>query len=64
MNERILRLHQVKEITGLGRFCIYAQMDEGKFPKPLKLTGKSVGWKLSAIMEWIESRPIHDRGAA
>ncbi|MCB1663637.1 MAG: AlpA family transcriptional regulator [Porticoccaceae bacterium] len=57
MNCKILRLREVKEITGLSRSTIYLEIAKGKFPKQIQLTGaRSVGWHESAIIQWVESR--------
>lgn len=57
MSLRILRLKEVRQMTGLSRSTIYAEIAKGKFPKQVKLTGaRSVGWHESAIEQWIESR--------
>ena len=57
MNCKILRLGEVKEITGLSRSTIYSEIAKGKFPRQIKLTGaRSVGWHQSAITKWVESR--------
>lgn len=57
MTGRILRLKEVKAITGLSRSTIYLEIAKGKFPKQIQLTGaRSVGWHESAIIQWIESR--------
>lgn len=58
MSIRILRLKEVKDMTGLSRSTIYLEIAKGKFPRQIKLTGaRSVGWYESAITQWIESRP-------
>ena len=57
MSCKILRLREVKEITGLSRSIIYLEIAKGKFPKQIQLTGaRSVGWHESAIIQWVESR--------
>lgn len=55
--DRILRVSDVIEATGLGRNTIYRWMNEGRFPLPLDLGGCRVGWRQSDIRAWIESRP-------
>ncbi|MDE1151039.1 MAG: AlpA family transcriptional regulator [Micavibrio sp.] len=52
--ERILRLAEVCETTGLSRSTIYAWIAEGSFPRYIRLGGKSVGWRLSDINSWID----------
>ena len=56
--DRILRRHEVVHIVGLKRSSIYRLMGLGEFPRPVRLTksGKAVGWKMSAVERWIESR--------
>ena len=54
--ERLLRLKTVVDRTGLGRTLIYQQMDEGSFPKPVKIGARAVAWAESDIQKWIEER--------
>ena len=56
MREKILRLPQVMERTGLSRSMIYFLISIGEFPKQVKLTLRTVGWPESQIDGWIESR--------
>ena len=57
MISKILRLTEVKEMTGLSRSTIYVEMAKSKFPKQVKLTGgQSVGWHETDIVQWIETR--------
>lgn len=54
--ERHLRRRAVEEITDLSRSTIYDLMSKGQFPRPIKLTGKAVGWPESAISDWLNGR--------
>ncbi|SON50410.1 helix-turn-helix transcriptional regulator [Vibrio tapetis] len=56
--DRIVREAERKELTGLSRVRVWELEKEGHFPKRRKLTpnGNSVGWLLSEINEWIQSR--------
>jgi len=53
---RILRLKEVIKTTGLARSTIYKYLDEGTFPRPIPLGGRSVGWLESEVYEWIIKR--------
>lgn len=53
---RILRLPSVTERIGLKRTAIYDMVRAAKFPKPVPLNDKSVGWLESEIEDWIASR--------
>lgn len=56
--EKFLRRKNVEKLTGLSRSSIYLQMQLGKFPKPIKLTGtgKAVAWISSEIDTWMQER--------
>jgi prophage regulatory protein len=56
MTERFLRRPEVEARTGLSRSTLYAQMAEGRFPKPVPLGKRAVGWLESTIDEWVKSR--------
>jgi prophage regulatory protein len=49
---RFLRRPEVTIVTGLPRSSIYEQMAAGKFPKPVSLGGRSVGWIEAEIFDW------------
>ena len=51
MPVKILRRRDVKEQIGLGCSTIYALMSEGKFPKPIKIGRRAVGWLESDIID-------------
>lgn len=57
MAEKHLRRPAVLELTGLSTTTIYDLMREGKFPRPIKLSGRAVAWPESAIATWLQSRP-------
>jgi len=48
-NERVLRLPDIKQKTGLGRSSIYAFEKEGKFPQRIPIGARSVGWLQSEV---------------
>jgi prophage regulatory protein len=62
MAEQIIRLPDVKARTGLSRSSIYAAISRGEFPSPLSLGARAVGWRLSDIEHWIDSRRPVGRG--
>ena len=54
--ETILRLPEVRRSTGLSRSTIYLRIGEGRFPKPINLGGRAVGWLEAEIQEWLQRR--------
>lgn len=53
MSHRIIRLKEVKQLTGLSRSSIYLKISEKKFPFPIKLGARAVGWVEEEIEDWI-----------
>lgn len=54
---RILRLAEVEHTVGKKRSTIYRDIAAGKFPGPVEIGGKSVGWLSTEINDWVQSRP-------
>ena len=52
----VLRLPAVSTQTGLARSTIYKFINEGNFPRQVRLGQKAVGWLSTDINKWIESR--------
>ena len=52
---RTIRRPEVQELTGLARSTIYALVKAGRFPKPLRLGPRAVGWRLSDVLAWLEA---------
>ena len=53
LQHKLLRLPQVKTITGLSKSTIYARISEGTFPKQIPLGPRLVVWVESDIQKWI-----------
>jgi prophage regulatory protein len=56
----LLRLPEVRQLTGLSKTAIYDLMRRGEFPKQLRIIlgrGRSVGWRSGDIQEFIHTRP-------
>lgn len=56
MANAILRLPTVKCCTGLSRSTIYLRISEGRFPRPVNLGGRAVGWVESEIQIWLQQQ--------
>ncbi len=53
---RIIRRAEVERRTGVAKATLYRMMAAGKFPRPVQLSVRCVGWRLDEINEWIASR--------
>lgn len=53
---RIMRRAEVESKTGFKRAHIYSLIKDGKFPRPLRLGVRAVGWDSVEIEQWIADR--------
>ena len=53
---RFLRLPEVLARTGLSRSTIYVRLEQGRFPRPVSLGGRAVGWIEAEVDEWMRER--------
>lgn len=53
MTETILRRPDVEKRSGLSRSTIYQLMTEDRFPRPVRLGKRAVGWRESDIAKWL-----------
>ena len=70
---RLIRLNEVLSRTGYGRTSIYRKMEEGTFPKCLKLgapikdqtkfDSRAIAWIEHEVDQWVESR-INERDSS
>lgn len=51
--ERLVRLPEVMNKTGLARSTVWLFVKNGKFPKPIKLSKRVTVWKESEIIQFI-----------
>ena len=61
MSHQILRIFEVADRTGLARSSIYAKIQAGDFPRPIKLSSRSVGWLEADVNQWIECQISRSR---
>ena len=64
--KRFIRLPEVLTRTGYGRTTIYRKMEDGSFPRSVKLGGpledpnafdsRAIAWIEDEVEQWIESR--------
>lgn len=53
--QRLIRLPEVMNLTGLARPTVYLYIKQGKFPKAVKI-GASSFWEYNQIQNWIADR--------
>ncbi|WP_330114371.1 AlpA family phage regulatory protein [Pseudomonas sp. JS3066] len=62
---RFLRRRDVEEVTGLAKSTIYMYMEQGTFPKPIRIGEKaSVMWLEHEVVAWMHEQIDNTRGTA
>jgi prophage regulatory protein len=56
LGERFLRIQEVMKKVGMGRATIYARVNSGQFPRPIKLSPRMARWRESEIEQWMSQR--------
>lgn len=53
MTNRILRLRTVLDRTGLSRSTLYRKINEGTFPRQLRISVNGAGWREAEVERWV-----------
>ena len=53
--DRVLRLKAVLDRTGLSRSTLYRKVERGEFSHQIKIAQRCVGWRQSAVEEWLRN---------
>ncbi len=62
MNEnRIIRLRELKTITGLSTATIWRKEKENTFPKRRKISKRAVGWIHDEVTSWISGQTVEEK---
>lgn len=62
MSDKIIRIRLAVDLLGISRSSIYEKLNSSskyydpEFPRPIKLGSKAVGFRLSELQQWMESR--------
>lgn len=61
MSQSLIRLPEVQRRTGYSKAWIYRLIDNGKFPKQIKLGTRAIAFIESEIDEWIANKIAESR---
>ena len=53
MSNRLIRIKDVMDRTGLARSTVYKYINLGQFPQPIKLGTRAVAWVEREVEAWI-----------
>lgn len=60
-DHQIARLPAVLQLTGLSRSTLYVLMAGGSFPQSVRLSQRTMGWKISEVRAWLAHRAAEHR---
>ncbi|HBL0732675.1 TPA: AlpA family transcriptional regulator [Kluyvera ascorbata] len=60
LNDQFVDMKFITELTGLTNKWFYKLIQEGQFPKPIKL-GRSSRWLRSEVEAWLQQRIAESR---
>ena len=56
MTRKLLNRHEVEGIVKMPRSTLYQAINEGDFPRPIRVGKRSVRWFEDEIAAWMEAR--------
>ena len=56
MHNDVLRLPAVLGLARMSHSWICLAVQEGRFPAPIQLGARAIGWKRSDLQAWLDSR--------
>ena len=59
MSQKIIRRKEVEARIGLACSTIYAMIADNKFPRPVRIGRRAVGWLEEVIKNWLDAKVNH-----
>lgn len=56
----LLRIGEVVDLLEISKPTVYRLMNEGEFPRPIRLSKARVAWLQADLDKWLESRPTSE----
>ena len=53
---RIIRTEDLTRRLGLSRATIFRNVKAGRFPAPIKISQRAIGWRIDEVGAWIAAR--------
>ena len=54
--DRVVRMGELLRRLQISRATVYRWVDGGKFPRPVRLGERTIGWRESALSAWLSER--------
>ena len=57
-SNRIISINELSQLLSKSRVSLWRWERDGILPKPIKVQGRTLGWRESAILEWLETQEV------
>lgn len=57
-SNRIISITELGQLLGKSKVSIWRWERDQILPKPIKVQGRTLGWRESSILEWLESQEV------
>ncbi|MEL0630418.1 helix-turn-helix transcriptional regulator [Psychromonas aquatilis] len=57
-SNRVISITELSQLLSKSRVSLWRWQRDGVLPLPIKIQGRTIGWRESAILEWLESQEV------
>ena len=57
-SDRMLKLMEVMEITGLSATSVYRRIKDSRFPEAKSMGPRASRWSECEVLKWLSERPV------
>lgn len=57
-SNRIISITELSQLLSKSRVSLWRWERDGILPKPIKVQGRTLGWRESVILEWLETQEV------
>lgn len=54
--QKLISIKQMTDFLNRDRRTLWAWVRDGKFPEPIKMNGRTVGWPESVYQQWLSEQ--------
>lgn len=55
---RIISIIELSQLLSKSRVSLWRWERDGTLPKSIKVSGRTLGWRESVILEWLENQEV------
>ena len=60
MSDRMLKIGEVLELSGLSKPSVYRRMKDSNFPQPKAMGPRAARWSETEVRQWLSERPTRE----